>query len=50
MKTVIGGDLMPPPPIEEPEVKHLVFDRPFLFFVENTVTGTILMAGLVNNL
>ncbi len=48
--TVIGGDLMPPPPIEEPEVKHLVFDRPFLFFVENTVTGTILMAGLVNNL
>lgn len=48
--TVIGGDTMAPPPIDEPEVKHLIFDRPFLFFVENTVTGTILMAGLVNNL
>ncbi len=28
----------------------LAFDRPFLYFIENTKTGTILLAGVVNNL
>jgi len=46
--TVIEGEVMAPPP--SPNVKRLTFNRPFLFFVENTATGTILMAGLINNL
>jgi len=28
----------------------LVLDRPFIFFLRNTVTGSILMAGRINNL
>lgn len=28
----------------------VVFDRPFAYFIENTRTGSILMAGIVNNL
>lgn len=48
--TVIGDDLMAPGPEPTPEIKHLTFDRPFLFFVENMKTRTILMAGIINNL
>ena len=35
---------------EEMKEVALAFDRPFLYFIENTKTGTILLAGVVNNL
>lgn len=35
---------------EEMKEVVLAFDRPFLYFIENTKTGTILLAGVVNNL
>ena len=46
--TVVGGyDTALPPSVI---ARCLTFDRPFLFFVENMVTGTIPLASLVNNL
>lgn len=44
---ITGVDIATPPAYE---TRQLTFNRPFLFFVENTATGTILMAGLINNL
>lgn len=46
--TSVSGN--PTSPAPAPEVRTLTFNRPFLFVVENTTTGTILMAGVVNTL
>lgn len=40
------GDARP----EEINEVTLTFDRPFLYFIENTSTGSILIAGIINNL
>lgn len=34
----------------QPEIKTVTFDRPFLYFFINKRSGTILMAGVINNL
>lgn len=39
-----GGSSLPPREVT------MTFNRPFIYFVENSVTGSILMAGTVNNL
>jgi len=30
--------------------KYFVVDRPFLFFIRNTVTGNTIMCGCINNI
>jgi len=47
MTSVWAGDDLPE---KEPEIKHLVFDRPFIFYVQATNLNTTIMAGLINNL
>ncbi len=49
--TVTEG-ILSPGPGDEPELEkvEITFDRPFMYFIENVKTGSILMAGRVANI
>lgn len=48
--TTIAEVIASTPDISKIEEVTLTFDRPFIYIVRNTVTGTILISGIINNL
>lgn len=48
--TVVSTDTSIGPGEPEYEDVTVTFDRPFLFFIRNRLTGTVIMSGVINNI
>lgn len=45
----LGGmlNLLPPGPTNTPKIPEIVFDRPFIFYIQENITGSILFIGSI---